>query len=112
MNMSTQGLRAPRLPDNASVPVELRFRFAGRELVARQGDTIASALLANEVRSWRRTRVAGRPRGLWCGAGVCFDCLVDVNGERAIRACLRLVTAGDVVAVSASIGGPAETSDP
>ena len=31
--------------------------------------------------SWRTTRVGGRPRGLFCGIGVCFDCLITVDGR-------------------------------
>jgi hypothetical protein len=83
----------------------LAFSFDGRPLRAAPGATIASALLANDVRSWRRTRVAGQRRGLLCGIGTCFDCLVDVGDERAVRACLRLLQEGDVVTTSASVGG-------
>jgi predicted molibdopterin-dependent oxidoreductase YjgC len=84
------------------------FSFDGRELFAAPGSTIASALLANGVRSWRRSRATGQPRGLLCGIGTCFDCLVDVGEERAVRACLRLLCDGDAVATSASVGGPGE----
>ena len=66
--------------------------------------TIGGALLANGVRSWRQTRSGGRPRGLFCGIGACFDCLVDVGGDRAVRACLIAVRDGDEVRTSASPG--------
>ncbi|MGA4900742.1 2Fe-2S iron-sulfur cluster-binding protein [Streptomyces griseoincarnatus] len=38
-------------------------------------------LWAAGVTSWRTTRDGGRPRGVFCGIGVCFDCLVTVNGR-------------------------------
>ncbi|RXZ66809.1 (2Fe-2S)-binding protein [Agromyces albus] len=63
-----------------------------------QGQTIAGIVLASGVLSWRRTSVDGRPRGLFCGIGVCFDCLVIVNGERDVRACQRRAVDGDAVA--------------
>nr|BFE80274.1 hypothetical protein GCM10020093_028750 [Planobispora longispora] len=44
------------------------------------GQTIGAALYGAGIRSWRTTRSGGRPRGLFCGIGVCFDCLVTVNG--------------------------------
>jgi hypothetical protein len=43
--------------------------------------------------------VGGRPRGIFCGIGVCFDCLVVVNGIPDVRACQRVVVDGDVIRV-------------
>lgn len=81
------------------------FTFDGRPMTAEAGQTVGAALLAAGVRSWRRTRSGGRPRGLFCGIGACFDCLVDVNNDRALRACLVTVRAGDEVRTSDSVGG-------
>jgi hypothetical protein len=80
------------------------FTFDGAPMTAEAGQTVGAALLAAGVRSWRRTRSGGRPRGLFCGIGACFDCLVDVNEDRAVRACLVLVCEGDEVRTSASTG--------
>ncbi|MEI7745111.1 MAG: (2Fe-2S)-binding protein [Chloroflexota bacterium] len=82
---------APRVVDAVT------FTFDGRELTAAPGQSIAAALLAAGIRSWRTTRVEGRPRGLFCGIGVCFDCLVTVNGTPSRRACLTEVHEGDRV---------------
>jgi hypothetical protein len=46
---------------------------------------------------FRTTSAAGAPRGVFCGIGVCFDCLVEVNGMRDVRACQRRAHEGDVV---------------
>ncbi|MFD9003379.1 (2Fe-2S)-binding protein [Streptomyces sp. NPDC059582] len=62
--------------------------FDGREIEALPGRTVAAALWAAGVFSWRSTRGAGRPRGVFCGIGVCFDCLVTVDGRPNLRACL------------------------
>lgn len=73
------------------------FTFDGRPVTAEAGQSIAAALLAAGVRSWRTTRLEGAPRGLFCGIGVCFDCLVEVDGRPGIRACLTEVRDGDRV---------------
>ncbi len=73
------------------------FVFAGKEVTALPGQTVAAALIAHGIRSWRTTRVAGRRRGLFCGIGVCFDCLVVVDGRPNVRACLEPVRAGALV---------------
>jgi aerobic-type carbon monoxide dehydrogenase small subunit (CoxS/CutS family) len=62
--------------------------FDGREIEALPGQTLAAALWSAGVTSWRTTRAGGRPRGVFCGIGVCFDCLVTVDGRPGLRACL------------------------
>ena len=75
----------------------MTFTFDGVAVHAQRGQTVAGALLADGVVSWRVTRSGGRPRGLFCGIGACFDCLVVHNGQPGTRACLTPVAAGDVV---------------
>ncbi|WP_372454951.1 (2Fe-2S)-binding protein [Streptomyces buecherae] len=76
---------------------------------ARPGDTVATVLLATGRAAWRTTRGGDRPRGVFCGIGVCHDCLVVVNGLPDVRACLREVASGDVVETQrgAVLPGPA-----
>ena len=71
--------------------------FAGRALQARDGQSVAAALTAAGVRSWRATRQGERPRGLFCGIGVCFDCLLTIDGRPAQRACLVPVRDGMIL---------------
>ena len=71
--------------------------FAGRTLQARDGQSVAAALTAAGVRSWRTTRQGERPRGLFCGIGACFDCLLTIDGRPAQRACLVPVRDGMIV---------------
>ncbi len=68
----------------------------GAPVIAHRGETIAGALLATGRRAWRYTR-RGQPRGLFCGIGVCFDCLVTVDGVPNVRACLTPVAEGMVI---------------
>jgi predicted molibdopterin-dependent oxidoreductase YjgC len=76
---------------------EFEITFDGRPIRVAAGQTVGAALTAAGIRSWRRTRMAGRPRGLFCGIGVCFDCLITVNGRPGLRACLVEARPGDVV---------------
>lgn len=71
--------------------------FEGRPIAIAAGQSIGAALTAAGIRSWRTTRVGGRPRGLFCGIGVCFDCLVTVNGRPSVRACATEARPGDTV---------------
>lgn len=69
----------------------------GEPVTGIAGQTVAGVLLGAGRRQWRTTREGGAPRGVFCGIGVCFDCLVEVNGLRDVRACLRRARDGDVV---------------
>ena len=82
----------------------LTFTFDGTARSARSGQTAGAALLADGVSSWRVTRSLGRPRGIFCGIGACFDCLADINDDRAVRACLVRLRDGDRVQTSRSLG--------
>lgn len=67
----------------------------GEPLRTQVGRSVAAALmLEGDQLSWRRTRFAAQPRGVFCGIGVCFDCLVTVDGQESLRACLVQVTEG------------------
>lgn len=81
-----------------------RFTLDGRELTARPGQSVGAAMAAAGIPSWRTTRKDGRPRGLFCGIGVCYDCLVTVDGAANQRACL--VPAADGMALTTEPPAP------
>ncbi|WP_426998107.1 (2Fe-2S)-binding protein [Pseudarthrobacter sp. N5] len=81
---------APR----ASQPAVVTFSFDGRPFEAAPGQSVGAALVSGGVTAWRSTRNGARPRGLYCGIGVCFDCLVMVDGASNQRACLVEVREG------------------
>ena len=59
------------------------------------GRTVAATLTLEEGRpGWRTTRRGGESRGLFCGIGVCFDCLATVDGRPGLRTCLVEVAEG------------------
>jgi predicted molibdopterin-dependent oxidoreductase YjgC len=73
---------------------EVRFDYEGREIVARPGDSVAAALLLAGETSLRATPVSGAPRAPYCMMGVCFECLVEIDGVGNRQACLTPVVAG------------------
>ena len=79
--------------------------FDGVPVPAYLGDTVAAALLAAGHRTLRTTPIAGEPRGIFCGMGVCHDCLVEVDGALSQRACLTAVADGMRVEAQRSTGG-------
>jgi sarcosine oxidase subunit alpha len=54
-------------------------RFAGRELAALAGDTIASALLASGIRDGFRSPILGRPRGVFAAGAEEPNAYVEVT---------------------------------
>ena len=68
----------------------------GEPLAGLDGQTVAGILLAAGRGSWRTTR-SGAPRGVICGIGACFDCLVTANGAPDVRACRRRAADGDEI---------------
>ena len=77
-----------------TAPGEIRFSFDGREIVARLGDSVAVALLAAGEVSLRETPISGAPRAPYCMMGICFDCLVEIDGKGNRQACLTQATQG------------------
>jgi sarcosine oxidase subunit alpha len=73
---------------------EVTFDFEGREVTAREGETVAAALLAAGLRGFRATAVSGRPRAPWCMMGVCFECLLEIDGAATRQSCLVTVRQG------------------
>ena len=84
---------AQRLTANVERGRAIEFEMDGEKIGAYEGETIAAALLAAGKRAFRHT-VKGEPRGVFCGIGVCFDCLVHVEGAGNVRACVTAVEAG------------------
>lgn len=70
------------------VSATLAFTFDGRPMTARAGDTVATALLANGVVACRETPVSDSPRAPYCLMGVCFECLVVIDGVGNRQGCL------------------------
>ncbi|MEL7045034.1 MAG: 2Fe-2S iron-sulfur cluster-binding protein, partial [Pseudomonadota bacterium] len=78
------------------MPDRFSIRFEGEALQARRGQSLASALGDPGETVFRHTP-KGAPRGVFCGMGVCQDCLLTVNGQANQRACMTSAQPGMVV---------------
>jgi predicted molibdopterin-dependent oxidoreductase YjgC len=89
-------VKRPRLPGNGLVRgPQVTVTIDGRAVTAYTGESVAAALMVDGTGDLAtRTTRAGDPRGLFCGMGVCFDCLVVVDGTPGTRACVTWVREG------------------
>ncbi|MGY0788362.1 FAD-dependent oxidoreductase [Azospirillum argentinense] len=89
----------------------IEITYDGERIPALAGETVAAALAAHGVAAYRHTRDGGR-RGLYCGMGACFECLVTVDGKASQRACLTKVAEGQVVRSQPPAGTAADPLAP
>lgn len=73
------------------------FKFNDTVLTGLRNESLAAALLANNIRTLRVHEESGTPRGIYCNIGHCFECRVNVNGQQGVRACLTPVEEGMTV---------------
>ena len=66
----------------------------GAATPARHGDTVAAAMLGSGHVACRTTAVSGTPRGPYCLMGICFDCLVTIDGSANRQSCMTSVRDG------------------
>jgi predicted molibdopterin-dependent oxidoreductase YjgC len=84
------------------VPSTVRITVDGAALDCREGDSVAAALFAAGIPACRDTAVSGVKRGPFCMMGVCYDCLVGIDGRPNQQACMTRVREG--MAVSRQVG--------
>ncbi|SDB30859.1 FAD-dependent oxidoreductase [Belnapia rosea] len=89
-------------PDIRPTAAPIRITFDGQAIEALPGETIAATLSAAGILAYRETP-SGAPRGLYCGMGACFDCLVTVDGKAGQRACMTKVQDGMAVGSAAPV---------
>lgn len=72
----------------------INFTFNNKHVQGLEGDSIASALLANGIRTLRHDFSTGEQRGLYCGIGHCYECRVNVANKGSVRACITPIEEG------------------
>ena len=71
-----------------------KLSFEGRQIAFHPGDSLAAALLAAGIGALRQSPVDASPRAPYCMMGVCFECLVEVDGQGSVQGCLTPVQDG------------------
>jgi predicted molibdopterin-dependent oxidoreductase YjgC len=74
----------------AAITIELD----GQPVTAFLGESLAAAVLATGRRMFHASVRSGQPRGFYCGMGVCYECVMEVDGQPNQRACMTAVRPG------------------
>ena len=67
---------------------KLSFTFEGNQLFGFEGETIAAALHASDIKVLGESLFLHRPRGFYCAIGNCSSCLMVVNGVPNVKVCI------------------------
>jgi predicted molibdopterin-dependent oxidoreductase YjgC len=70
---------------------KLTLTVNGSNITAYKGETLLAALIATGYKKMKKSPLKNEPRGALCGMGVCFECIVTVNGTPNIRSCMTEV---------------------
>ena len=90
MRIARSDASLPRVERGQQISVNVD----GQWVIAFEGESVAGVLLAQGIRTFRHTAKTGQGRGLYCGMGICYDCLVTVDGVANVRACMTPVAQG------------------
>ncbi|HYH37674.1 MAG TPA: (2Fe-2S)-binding protein [Azospirillum sp.] len=82
-----------KLPDPTSGGT-VTVTVAGRAVAMAAGDTAAAAVLAAGLSHCRTTPASGAPRAPYCMMGVCFECLMVIDGVPSRQGCQTPVREG------------------
>lgn len=75
----------------------IKITVDGKSMEANEGETIATVLLSAGIQTFRFSQKNKTPRGIYCGMGICYECLVTVDGVHAVRACVTPIVDGMVI---------------
>lgn len=89
-NKDTKSNLLPAVERGRPISLELD----GERLEAHEGETVAAALIAAGRFDFGISRRTNRPMGLFCGMGVCYECMVTIDGVHGLRACVTEVREG------------------
>jgi sarcosine oxidase subunit alpha len=69
----------------------IHIQVNDRTIAATPGETVLAALTAAGFKVLKKSNVRGEPRGPFCGMGVCYECLVTIDGVPKQRSCMTEV---------------------
>lgn len=78
----------------ASELEQVTIAFEGKAMRVPAGVSVAAALLVGGLQEFRSSVTSGSPRAPYCMMGVCFECLVEIDGVPARQSCLVQVRDG------------------
>ncbi len=81
-----------------NIQSKVSILFDGQPIAAEEGETVAAALFAAGILSFRQAPEDDSPRGPYCMIGNCFECLIEIEGLGGRQACQTRVRDGMVIA--------------
>jgi len=96
-NKSIPPMDDSRIYDNIERGKPLQFFFDGKAIPAFDGETVAAAIFATGKRDLRISANLSEKRSLYCGIGVCYECVMTINDIPNVRSCQTLVKDGMIV---------------
>ena len=82
--------RLEKLNENDIVTVNIE----GEDVQVPRGETVAATVLVHDLGYTRTTPISDRPRAPFCMMGVCFECLMEIDGLPNVQACQTEVAEG------------------
>lgn len=86
-----------RLSENRPAPKRVTITFEGEPLEVRVGETVLASVMAAGAGHNRTSPISGAQRAGYCQMGVCFECLMEIDGIPNQQACAIQVKSGMVV---------------
>ncbi len=68
-----------------------------KNVTAFEGELVSTVLHCEGIRVFQRKHMNVRPSGIYCGMGICYECLVKINGVPNIRACQTPIVDGMII---------------
>lgn len=87
-----------------TTPATVTVEIEGKIVAVPVGESVAAAVLAHGLGSCRTTPISAAPRAPYCMMGVCFDCLMEIDGVANRQSCLMPVREGMTIRRQAGAG--------
>ncbi|MEN8754174.1 MAG: (2Fe-2S)-binding protein [Desulfobacterales bacterium] len=91
----TDSVKAMRIGPVSDRGASVDIIVDGDPIQAYSGETVAAALMA--AGRWTHQIHNGRPLAAFCNIGVCYSCLMTINGVSGVRACQTHVADGLII---------------
>jgi sarcosine oxidase subunit alpha len=69
---------------------KIGLKVDANPVTAYEGETVHAALTAADIRCLKHSK-SNQARGVFCGMGICYECLVTIDQIPDQRACMTLV---------------------
>ena len=71
---------------------------------ATEGMTVAALVLSQGLRATRSTPISGSKRAPFCMMGVCYECLMVIDGKANQRSCATIIKNGMRIEFQQGVG--------